>query len=169
MKKDISIASAIFLVSLLVGVLVGQWIVISQPTNGFEAVNIKVDYFYIFAKNLSTCMIFALGCGVITVPLLIVQSGAIGIQAGLWLGLNNPLDKLLVLLLPHGIIEIPAIIISGALGIKLGKIIISHLRTGASIKTQVKQLKRYYIAVFISLVIAAAIECYITPYIALWC
>ena len=126
-----------------------------------------MDYFYILTKNLATCIIFALGCGIITVPLLIVQSCAIGIQAGLWLGLSNPLNKLLVFLLPHGIIEIPAIIISGALGIKLGEIILNHLKTGASIKTKVKQLKGYYIAVFLSLVIAAAIECYVTPYIAL--
>ncbi|WP_457548857.1 stage II sporulation protein M [Archaeoglobus sp.] len=75
----------------------------------------------------------------------------------------------MVLILPHGIFEIPAIIIAGAAGFKIPYEIVRYL-AGKKEKPLTKQdIKEYITLALISIiliVIAAFVEAYITPKIA---
>jgi len=89
------------------------------------------------------------------------------ISKSLQIGLRT--KEILLLTLPHGIFEIPAIIIAGAAGFKIPYEIIRYL---AGRKEQIltkEDIKEYLTLALISIiliVIAAFIEAYITPRIA---
>ena len=71
----------------------------------------------------------------------------------------------LVGILPHGIIEIPVLILATAVGIRLGKITLWRLFGGKiGIKKELAKALKFYIIVLAPLlVIAAMIEAFITP------
>lgn len=67
---------------------------------------------------------------------------------------------------PHGIIEIPVLILATAIGLKIGKIAIWKIfkKDGNFIKEFSQALKFYIIVLIPLLFISALIEAYITPY-----
>lgn len=82
--------------------------------------------------------------------------------------LNNGMDMLYFLasIVPHGILEIPALVISIALGLYLCRVINDYARhsTKGTVKTALGSILRVYCLRAAPLFIAAAlIECYITP------
>jgi|Deesub1362B_J571_1020462.scaffolds.fasta_scaffold00065_111 stage II sporulation protein M len=69
----------------------------------------------------------------------------------------------LIAILPHGILEIPALLISGALGIRLGYSFIQFLRRKADFKRELADSLRIYFKFILPLlIIAAFIETFIT-------
>jgi stage II sporulation protein M len=69
-------------------------------------------------------------------------------------------------ILPHGVFEIPAFILSGALGILLAQSLIAEWYNGADTAEDAKKFSRIFIIYVIPLVaIAAFIEAFITPLI----
>lgn len=68
-------------------------------------------------------------------------------------------------LAPHGIIEIPALVLSSALGLKVGWESLKYLtRQKSSVKAQLQQSIRVYLKwILVSLFFAAIIEVFITP------
>ena len=96
----------------------------------------------------------------------------IGFGLGVWttgVKQDTTLTELIIVTLPHGIFEIPAIIIAGAAGFKIPYEIIRYL---AGRKEQIltkEDIKEYLTLALISIiliVIAAFVEAYITPRIA---
>ncbi len=68
-------------------------------------------------------------------------------------------------LLPHGVLEIPGIILAGAAGFKMPQVLIRHLRGGNFLTKQ--DIWGYLIMVGISvmlIVVAGFIEAYVTPF-----
>ncbi|ADC64535.1 protein of unknown function DUF95 transmembrane [Ferroglobus placidus DSM 10642] len=106
----------------------------------------------------STTLVNLMNSG-ITVARLIILANAC----------NLSLHKFLLLVLPHGIFEIPAIIIAGAAGFKIPYEIIRYL---AGRKEQIltkEDIKEYFTLALISIiliVIAAFVEAYVTPRVA---
>jgi stage II sporulation protein M len=69
-------------------------------------------------------------------------------------------------LIPHGIFEIPAFIIAGALGILLAQSLIAEWYGGADTAGEARRLGRIFILYVLPLVvIAACVEAFITPVI----
>ncbi|MBC7115275.1 MAG: stage sporulation protein [Archaeoglobi archaeon] len=69
----------------------------------------------------------------------------------------------LLAILPHGILEIPALLISGALGIRMGYISIQALRGMASFREELRgALEAYLKLIFPLLLVASFIETFIT-------
>jgi len=68
----------------------------------------------------------------------------------------------LVLVLPHGVVELSAILLSAALGLRLGLNIV--VRRRSSVAT-IKEVLRYIPLVMMLLLVAALIESYVTPLI----
>ena len=65
--------------------------------------------------------------------------------------------------IPHGIIELPVVLMAAAYGLWLGHIFVQKLRNGKSIKRPLKKAYRVYLTRFVPLFfIAAAIEVFIT-------
>jgi stage II sporulation protein M len=121
----------------------------------------------IFLKNLLSCtMAVLLGLGLGLVPLLVVTSN------GFLLGIVSygAIQKagvlyLLAGILPHGIIELPTVLLSIAIGFRLGhQLIFTLLREEADLSGEtriaVHFLQRWIMPL---LLVAAAIETFITP------
>ena len=92
----------------------------------------------------------------------------VGIVAGVAYSTGKaPADRILLALLPHGVVEIPAIITAGVGGILWYKeIVAGEGRAGERFKNgAVKALKLLALSVLL-LLIAAVIEAYITPEVA---
>ena len=69
-------------------------------------------------------------------------------------------------ILPHGIFEIPAFIISGAIGILLAQSLINEWYNGTDTAEDAKKFARTFILYVLPLVaIAAFVEAFITPII----
>jgi stage II sporulation protein M len=121
----------------------------------------------IFLKNLAACaMSVLLGLGLGIMPLLVVTSNGIliGVVSYTALQRASPLF-LLAGILPHGIIELPVVLISIAMGFRLGHLLIlSLLGEDVSLVEEVKTSIRLLFMRFAPLLfVAAAIETFITP------
>ena len=141
-RRNIAIASSIF----LGGVVGGYFFVdkenefvlklleqIAEIVTRIES-NDSVIYtiFTIFLNNLKISILMivigALFLGIFPIISLIVNGLVIGfVLRMIAISSENPLDFFLFGLLPHGIIEIPAIIIAAALGMHLGFSLISRI------------------------------------------
>jgi stage II sporulation protein M len=71
----------------------------------------------------------------------------------------------LAALIPHGVVELPAVILSSAMGIRIGIRVIERLRgEGGSVKAEMRRcLKGYAVRVLPLLIVASALEVSITP------
>jgi len=121
----------------------------------------------IFLKNLlASAMAMLLGLGLGLIPLLVVTSNGflLGIVAYSAVQQSGPLF-LAAGILPHGIIELPAVLVSIAIGFRLGYLLAFTLaREKADLSGETKIAVRFlwrYIAPLLFL--AAIIETFITP------
>lgn len=114
----------------------------------------------------------AFSFGVVAVVLLMAPVGVIGYFAGnLALAGHDPGQFLLALVAPHGVIEVPAAILAGAAIVQLGLAGLSlphGSSLGASWLTALGRWARLTLGLVIPLlVLAAALEVFVTPRIAL--
>jgi uncharacterized membrane protein SpoIIM required for sporulation len=111
--------------------------------------------------------------GILGVILLMVPVGLIGFFAGnLSLAGFDALKYVAALVAPHGILEIPAAIIAGAAILHLGMSLVSPPAgesLGESWLTALAEWCRVSLGVVLPLlVVAAAIEVFVTPLVAAW-
>ena len=111
--------------------------------------------------------------GTLGLLVLMAPFGIIGYFAATVAQVGIPLWKfMLAFILPHGIFEIPAIAISGAIILRLGATLVTPV-PGRTIKeawiNSFAEWAKILLAVVMPLLLAAAIlEIYVTPYFALW-
>ncbi|MFA5394549.1 MAG: stage II sporulation protein M [Methanomicrobiales archaeon] len=120
----------------------------------------------IFLNNLQTSTILFIGgaaFGLITILVLSLNGFVIGIVVD-YIWQEQGLYVVLAGILPHGIFEIPALILAGMFGILLGKELWNELHgTGDAITAAELNGKRFLVYVLPLLAIAAIIEGFITP------
>lgn len=120
----------------------------------------------LFLNNLEACVILFIGgtlLGIIPVLILLLNGLIIG---GILEVVRKDAGDLAVLasIIPHGIFEIPAVIISGALGLMLGNAVMSDLSGNGSASDEAFRLGSIFVRYIIPFVaIAACIEAFITP------
>lgn len=126
--------------------------------------------FYIFLNN-TTSAIFTILLGVFfgVFPFLSVFSNGevIGMLAFLLSDTISPL-RFLAGILPHGIFEIPVLIMAGAMGMKIGRLMIEKIfsKKNIDIKKELSQSFNFFFRFLFPLLAAAAlIEVFITPHI----
>ncbi len=177
-RADIRLVSLIFLAALLFGVSTA----ISQPVEAVQLVEHARQTFqfiqdasagelfvFIFLNN-AVKALFAILLGVIfgIVPLLFIVANAylIGIIGTIEV-YGEGLLYVVAGILPHGIVEIPAVIIAAAWGVWLGKQLWGVVRgREISLKTATaRALRAYRTAVLPLVLIAALIEAFITPFV----
>jgi stage II sporulation protein M len=182
-KKDIS---AYFLtLTLLFGlsILVGYYNAKSDHNQAQMLINEFISEFG-FIKELPSVVVFAiifinnstkalmamiLGIFFGLAPILFVFINGYLIGVVLYIvGMEMGLKNVLMLLAPHGILEIPAIIIDCSYGVWLGRMFYNRVRGHeTSIKPYVLHaLVQYLKIVLPMLLVAAFIETYITPLLA---
>ena len=71
-------------------------------------------------------------------------------------------------LLPHGILEIPSIILSSAMGLHLGIVVFKKIAgRDIQVKKEIKQCLIFYVAIILpALLVAAFVEVFVTPALA---
>jgi len=121
----------------------------------------------IFTNNVRVALINIVGGFLVVVPLIVMMAN--GIILGLVVSISQirgvPLYKVILLIVPHGVLELTAMIYSAIVGVDLGVWLWSKilLRRGEAASTMAKSLLRDIIVVVALLAIAAFVEVYITP------
>jgi len=174
------LVSLLFILSIMAGYLYASHFVgdavsfLEDATQIFEWIT-TLDpisiMFIVFANNAVKsllALIFGLGFGLI--PLLFVASN--GFIIGILINVSAAARGLLFIgaaILPHGIIEVPMILLSAAIGLRLGHEVVSLLKGDkVDIAYEFKRSVRFYLRwIMPLLLLAAAIESFITPAIIL--
>lgn len=122
---------------------------------------------FIFLNNtIKTFIAMLLGVGFGIIPLaFIAYNGYIIGIFGYIISVDKGLVYLITALLPHGIIELPMVFISAAIGVKMGTEMINSV-TGrkANIKEELlRGITFYFYWIVPLLFVAAAVESFITP------
>jgi stage II sporulation protein M len=170
----ILLAAVLFLISLVSGLLVSPEFASSaleelkltlKPLA--ESLNPVVLLVIIFINNAIKALA-ALALGIVLGLPSLFFLGANGFMVGVTAtALKSSLGcgVIAASLTPHGIIEIPALVLSSALGLKIGWESLKYLtRQKSSVKAQLQQgIRVYFKWILVSLFCAAIIEVFITP------
>jgi stage II sporulation protein M len=120
----------------------------------------------LFANNLQACILLFLGgtsFGILTIFIMSLNGIVIGAIMEM---VHKDHTALFVAaaILPHGIFEIPAFIIAGALGILLAQSLIAEWYGSGDAATDARRFGRLFVLYVLPLVaIAACVEAFITP------
>jgi stage II sporulation protein M len=120
----------------------------------------------LFANNLEACILLFLGgasFGILTIFIMSLNGIVIGAVMEIVSKDHTPLF-VAAALVPHGIFEIPAFIVSGALGVLLAQALIAEwYGTGDSAEAAYAYARLFLIFVLPLVLIAAGVEAFITP------
>ena len=132
---------------------------------GKDSTDIFVKLFF---NNLEACLLLFLGgasFGILTIFIMSLN----GILIGSILEIvhkDHSVAFVIAAILPHGIFEIPAFILSGALGVLLAQSLIAEWYHGGDTAEDAKRYTRLFAVYVMPLVaIAAFVEAFITPII----
>ena len=120
----------------------------------------------LFANNLEACILLLLGgasFGIFTIFIMSLNGIVIGAIMEI-VHQDHSAVFVAAAIVPHGIFEIPAFIISGALGIMLAQSLISEWYGSGDAAADAQRYARIFLLYVIPLVaIAATVEAFITP------
>ncbi len=179
LRKYLITVAAIFILSLMTGLLVSiknpefseNYLEMFKQSFGWiKTLPPLAVMLLIFLNNaFKSLLALVLGLGLGVIPFLFVAGNGIIIGIlGDTISRQNGTVFVVAALLPHGIIEIPMILISAGIGLRLGYAIYLSLKgLKIDIKTELRQGIRFYMRVILPLLfIAAVIETFVTPLIA---
>lgn len=163
-KKHLIRITFLFLVFILIGfsypVITEEILnIMKDMQKMFEGLNVWQTIGLIFFNNARTCLIAIIsGVTIGVVPIMIALSNGylIGVVSHIVTKETSILE--LWRLLPHGIFEIPAVLISLALGMKLGFDLIKVQTKKSFLGNLDKSLKVFILIVIPLLIVAALIE-----------
>jgi stage II sporulation protein M len=179
--KYIFVVSTIFIVSVIAGLLISlkdlglseNYLETLKNSFGWIRTLSPVSIMLVIFLNNAVKSLFAivLGAGFGIIPIIFV--GGNGIILGV---IANEVSKqqgiiiVLAALLPHGIIEIPMILISAGLGLRLGYFMYISLRgEKKDMRSELAGSLRLYMRVIMPLLfVSAMIETFVTPIIVMW-
>jgi stage II sporulation protein M len=122
----------------------------------------------LFINNFETCILLFLGgasFGILTIFIMSLNGIVIGAIMEI-IHKDHSWTFIAAALIPHGIFEIPAFIIAGALGILLAQSLIAEWYGGADTAVDAQKLARMFLLYVLPLVaVAACVEAFITPVI----
>lgn len=123
---------------------------------------------FIFMNNLQACILLFLGgatMGIFTMFILSFNGTLIGAIIGLALPEKGAI-WVAAALIPHGIFEIPAILLASAFGLMLGEALLKEMWGSGDAAAIAKTLGgKFLVFVIPLLAVAAVIEAFITPQI----
>lgn len=175
-KKCIAFASGFFVVSILLGFQIALQNpreiekVLENIIDEFSKINELSNtyiFLFIFINNVIKSFLTLLGgflFGILPLVFLFLNGEIIGFVFGLWQANGNGFLKILVGVLPHGIFEIPAILLATGYGIWLGwRFFLLLFRKEEFKSCFYYALRKYFTLVLPLLLLAALIETFITP------
>ncbi len=129
---------------------------------------IGIMLFIFFNNAIKSLIILMLGIGFGIIPLLFIAYNGYIIGVVVYvISDENGLLYVLSAILPHGILELPMVFISAAIGLKMGYLLFSYIKgQSVDIKTEFSRGVRFYFyRVMPLLFIAAVIETFVTPFV----
>jgi len=173
-RLHLAVALAVFVVGLVFGsaaALAVEPTLLSELARRREVLPDRLTTWYILSNNARVLSLMVLGTfslGLVTLFALFVNGVVVGLIGTLALANVSPL-VLAALLVPHGILEIPAFLLAGALAFRIAHRIVRYLL--AYDETPLTRVEGYEIAVllvvlFCLLAVAAWIEVNVTPAVA---
>jgi stage II sporulation protein M len=176
LRKYIIVITGVFVISMLLGIIVS----IKNPAYSMNSLEMFKQSFgwianlnplaimmVIFLNNaLKSLMAFVLGIGLGFIPVLFVAGNGmiLGMVADIVFREKGAVF-VLTALLPHGILEIPLILLSSGMGLRLGHIMYLSLKgEHTDFKNELKQGIGFFTRWIIPLLfLAAVIETFVTP------
>ena len=132
---------------------------------GKDSTDIFVKLFF---NNLEACLLLFLGgasFGILTIFIMSLNGILIGSIMEI-VHKEHSVAFVIAAILPHGIFEIPAFILSGALGVLLAQSLIAEWYQGGDTAEDAKRFTQLFVVYVLPLVgIAAFVEAFITPII----
>lgn len=129
---------------------------------------IGIMLFIFFNNAIKSLIILMLGIGFGILPLLFIAYNGyiIGVVVYIVSG-EYGFMYVLSAILPHGIIELPMVFISAAIGLKMGYLLFSSIKgQPVDIKTEFSRGMRFYFYRIMPLLfVAAVIETFVTPFV----
>ncbi|MFZ3059031.1 MAG: stage II sporulation protein M [Candidatus Methanoperedens sp.] len=181
LRKYILAVTVIFILFLIAGILVSitnpdtstYYIELFKKTFGWITQLDPFERMFAIFKNnaINSLLALILGIGFGFVPFFLVAVN------GLFLGMvaevfstEKGVPFVLAAILPHGIIELPMVFLSAAIGLRLGYEMYRFLKgERTNLKQEFKQgLWFYLVRILPLLFVAAVVESYVTPVIALY-
>ncbi len=146
----------------------------ARQTIGLAQINQHLSAVFIFTNNLRATILILLG-GIASFSVLgmifyLLNVGLVGVVLGVFKIIGfSPLLLFAAGLFPHGIFEIPALMLATAMMLRIGAIMVTP-QIGKSMGQVIFELLADWLKVFIGVVVpllavAALIETYVTPYI----
>ncbi|MGP8321590.1 MAG: stage II sporulation protein M [Methanosarcinaceae archaeon] len=124
--------------------------------------------FIFFNNAIKSLMILILGIGFGILPLLFIAYNGyiIGVVVYVISG-KNGFIYVLSAIMPHGILELPMVFISAAIGLKMGCLLFSSFKgQSVEINTEfMRGMRFYFFRVMPLLFVAAFIEAFVTPFV----
>jgi len=144
----------------------------ARQTIGLAQVNQHLSAVFIFTNNLRATFLILLG-GIISFSVLgmiayLVNVGLVGVVLGVFKLIGySPVLLFAAGLLPHGIFEIPALMLASAVMLRIGAMLVTP-QIGKSMGQVILELLADWLKVFLGVVVpllavAALIETYVTP------
>lgn len=179
LRKYLLIIVDIFIISLIIGLVISvknpqvseNYLEMFKESFGWiKTLDPLAIMLLIFLNNaLKSMLALVLGVGLGIIPILFVASN--GIILGMLADtISRQQGTLFVVaaLLPHGIIEVPMVLISAGIGLRLGhKMYPALIGMRTDIKMELREGMGFYMRVIVPLLFAAAaIETFATPLIA---
>jgi len=133
------------------------------------AINPLITALLIFLNNLRVSLISFLTGPTLVVPLAIIYFN--GYVVGAFLNYpSRPLIHNLILLMPHGVLELPAILLSASLGTTLSLAMIHKymFKADVSVSRLLISHSRHLALIALLLAIAALVEVFITPLVGVF-
>ena len=173
--RSLILATGVFLISLVVGTLIGQDTVESllrefgaalQPLASTDNVSVLLLLIVFINNAIKALLLILLGILVGLPPLLFVAVNGF-VLGGLGAALESVMGwgYVLASFVPHGVIEIPLILLAAALGLTVGLESLKWLgRRESRVKSQLSNGLRVYVRwILPGLAVAAIIEVFVTP------
>ncbi|MEW6033447.1 MAG: stage II sporulation protein M [Chloroflexota bacterium] len=170
-RKAIALSVVLFAGATVAGYLVAPWLRMAGIERSLEEafgplieLSPALLFFAIFLNNaIKALLVIMLGTAFGVIPLLFTVTN--GVVLGFAIQLAGSASLVTAALLPHGVIEIPAVLLSAGLGFSLGAtawrkvtrrdVNMSHELLGA--------VKTYILIIGPALLVASAIETFVTP------
>ena len=171
-KQLFVFCTLLFFYSLIMGYLIGETIpgsALDDLLGSFPDVSnmSALQIFgFIVLNNSSKSLLFMLGGILVGLPSLffIIFNGFFIGWLSSVLTLNSGRGFVLAALMPHGIVEIPTIILSMAMGVSIGYELLNRIRGGGNLRREISLAIGLFINRIIPLIIlAAVIEVTVTP------
>ena len=125
----------------------------------------------IFLNNaLKSLIVIVLGAffGLLPIVFLVVNGAAIGIAVIVSSHARGVWQSILVLL-PHGVLELPAVLLATSIGLMLGSHLVRRIfgRTATPLGHELGHALKFFLTVIVPiLIVAAVVEVFITPVLA---